>query len=320
MPYKVTRCVMLAGFSCRGVCVRIILNVLVASTSSGRVAAVILEESTKSFIALHRPLTLRAPGHKHENAIPLALMGALRMIMRQVFRERVSQGAFTKQDQLGQRFLFDGSYPPFRIGIQIGRPRWQWHTRDPVRVNHVLKGWTILAVAVMNKILAGNQEAPIGPREVARDLHHPALIGMGCHARHVHLAAREVEKKEHVIRDQAARRPDLSGEEVRGHEYIHVHTDKLLPRRGFLAFRGWWNAMALENVPHSLIADRITQMPQSPHNAVIAPRAILLGETHDQGLEFWIDLGASKRLALLGSVKLLRDELPMPCQNLCLQP
>jgi hypothetical protein len=30
------------------------------------------------------------------------------MIMRHVFRERVSQGAFTKQDQLGQHFLFDG--------------------------------------------------------------------------------------------------------------------------------------------------------------------------------------------------------------------
>src|SRR5262249_39892152 len=185
----------------------------------------------------------------------------------------------------------------------------------PGRVNHVLKGWTILAVAVMNKILAGNQEAPICHREVARDLHHPALIGMGSLASHVHLAAREVDKKEHVIRDHAGRRPDLSGEEVRGHEYIHVRTDKLLPCRGFLAFRGWWNAIALENVPHSLIADRITQMPQSSHNAVIAPRTTLLGETHDQGLGCGIDWGAPKRLALLGTVNLLRDELPMPCQN-----
>jgi hypothetical protein len=105
MPYKVTRCVMLAGFSCSDVCVPTILNVLVASTSSCRVAAVILEESTKSFMALDGPLTLRAPGRRHENAIPLALVGALRMIMRHVFHERMSQGAFTKQDQLGQRFL-----------------------------------------------------------------------------------------------------------------------------------------------------------------------------------------------------------------------
>src|SRR5262249_2068106 len=152
MPYKVTRCVMLAGFSCSGVCVATMLNVLVASTSSCRVAAVIREESTKPFMALDGPLMLQAPGRGHKNAIPLALVGALCMIMRQVFRERVSQGAFTKQDQLGQRFLFDGSYPPFRIGMQIGRPRRQRHTRDPGRVNYVLKGWTILAVAVMNKI------------------------------------------------------------------------------------------------------------------------------------------------------------------------
>src|SRR5262245_6169058 len=178
MPYKVTRCGMLAGFSCSGVCVPIILNVLVASTPSCRVAAVILEESTKSFIALDGPLTLRAPGRRHENAIPLALVGALRMIMRHVFRERVSQGAFTKQDQLGQRFLFDRSYPPLRIGIQIGRPRRQRHTRDPGRVNHVLKGWTILAVAVMNEILAGSQEAPICHGHIPRDLDHPALVRM----------------------------------------------------------------------------------------------------------------------------------------------
>src|SRR5919198_2128416 len=114
MPYKVTRCVMLAGFSCGGVCVPTILSVLVASTSSCRVAAVILEESTEPCMALDGPLAPQALSHGHENAMTLALVGALRMIMRYVFRERVPQRAFTKQDHLCQGFLFDGSHPALR--------------------------------------------------------------------------------------------------------------------------------------------------------------------------------------------------------------
>src|SRR6266571_4312684 len=64
MPCKVTRCVMLADFSCGGVCVPTILSVLVVSTSSCRVAAVIFEESTEPCMALDGPLTLASqPRH-----------------------------------------------------------------------------------------------------------------------------------------------------------------------------------------------------------------------------------------------------------------
>ena len=176
-----------------------------ASTSSCRVAAVILEEPTKPFMALDGPLALRVSGHGHENAISLALVGALRMIMRYVFRERVPQGAFTKQDQLCQRFLFDGSHPALRVSVQIRRPRWQWHARHSCSVDDVLKGWTEFTIAVMDQILPGLQKAPVCHGDVARDLDHPALVGVWSHAGHVHLPAREVDKK--TARNTSPSRP-----------------------------------------------------------------------------------------------------------------
>ena len=90
-------------------------------------------------MALDGPLRLQAPGRGHENAILLALVGALRMIMRYVFRERVSQGTFAKQDQLGQCFLFDGAHPALRISVQIGRPWGQRHALYACGVDEVLK-------------------------------------------------------------------------------------------------------------------------------------------------------------------------------------
>src|SRR5215831_15758087 len=63
--------------------------------------------------------------------------------------------------------------------------------------------------------------------------------------------------------------------------------------------------MALEDVAHRLVADRQAQVGQRADNPVIAPGAILLGYTHDQGLQLWINPGASRRLTLRRAVKFL---------------
>ena len=63
--------------------------------------------------------------------------------------------------------------------------------------------------------------------------------------------------------------------------------------------------MAFEDVAHRLVADRIAQVGQGTHDAVIAPRAILAGHAHHQGLQLLVDAGTSQRLARLGAVTLL---------------
>ncbi len=61
----------------------------------------------------------------------LALMWALCMIMGHVRCEGMTQGSFTTQDQPRQRFVLDGAYPSFRVGVQMGAPRRQRDPADP---------------------------------------------------------------------------------------------------------------------------------------------------------------------------------------------
>ena len=41
------------------------------------------------------------------------------MIVRKILIQRSPQAAFSDEDQMGETFLFDGSYPPFRKGVQV---------------------------------------------------------------------------------------------------------------------------------------------------------------------------------------------------------
>src|SRR5207249_2228044 len=105
------------------------------------------------------------------------------------------------------------------------------------------------------------------------------------------------------------------GEEVGRHEDVHVRADKLLPRRGRLALGSRRYAMALEDVAHGLVTDRIAQVRQGADDAVIAPRAIFLGQAHHQGFQLLVDLGAAWGLALWRAIEFLGDKLPVPGED-----
>src|SRR5262245_66518609 len=99
----------------------------------------------------------------------------------------MAERRFPKEDQPRQALLLDGSYPALRVGIQIWRPRRQWHPRDPGCVNDLLKGRTIFPISIMDEVLAKRQEAPLFHGHVAGHLDHPLFVGMGCHASHMNL-------------------------------------------------------------------------------------------------------------------------------------
>src|SRR6266850_2271372 len=94
-----------------------------------------------------------------------------------------------------------------------------------------------------------------------------------------------------------------------------MHADECLPRRRGLALWRWWEAMALQDVADRLVTDGVAQIGQGSHDAVIAPRAILLRHAHHQGLQLCRDLRASKRLALLGTIELLGHQLAVPRED-----
>src|SRR5262249_47938756 len=91
--------------------------------------------------------------------------------------------------------------------------------------------------------------------------------------------------------------------------------DELLPRGRRFTFRSRWDAMALEDVAYGLVTDRHAQVGQGADDPVIAPGAILLGHTHDQGLDLRVDPGATGSLALGGAIKFLGHELTVPGQD-----
>src|SRR4029077_14181392 len=132
---------------------------------------------------------------------------------------------------------------------------------------------------------------------------------------HLHVPAAQMDEKQDVIRHEPAQRPDLSGEEVGRHEDVHVRTDALLPGGRGLALWRWRDAMALEDVAHGLVTDRIAQVGQGPRDPIVAPRAMLLGHADNQGLQLWVNFGAAWRPPLLGAVTLLRHKLAMPAEN-----
>src|SRR3989442_15988950 len=94
-----------------------------------------------------------------------------------------------------------------------------------------------------------------------------------------------------------------------------MRADELLPCRGRLALWRRWEAMALEDVAHGLVTDRVPEVGQGAHDPVVAPGAILLRHADDQRLQLLVNRGTPRGLALLGTVTFLRHELTVPSEN-----
>src|SRR4029453_11929646 len=127
----------------------------------------------------------------------------------------------------------------------------------------------------------------------------PQRIEQGCHAREMERTTTEGAKRREGKDHQPPPRPYLTGEEVGGHEHVHMETDEFPPGHALLPLRSWWYAVTLEDVAHSLIAHRVSKIVQCPHNPIIAPGTILLGHTHHQGLQLLGNAGTSKHLVRL---------------------
>ena len=68
------------------------------------------------------------------------------------------------------------------------------------------------------------QETPVGHRDIPRNLLHPALIRARRDARDVNASRVEVHEEEDVVRHDAERRHDFSGEEVGSDWMVEVES------------------------------------------------------------------------------------------------
>ena len=79
-----------------------------------------------------------------------------------------------------------------------------------------------------------------------------------------------------------------------------------------LAFWRRWETVTRKDVPHRLVADHRAQIGVGPHNAGIAPGAILPCEADHQRFELLVDGGTAWRLVLLRAATLLGDQCAVP--------
>src|SRR5712691_2322493 len=73
--------------------------------------------------------------------------------------------------------------------------------------------------------------------------------------------------------------------------------------------------MAFENVAYGLVTNCIAQVGQSPHDPIIAPRAIFSGYPHHQVLDLLSHTGTASGLGRLGNVTRRGCALAVPGQN-----
>jgi len=104
--------------------------------------------------------------------------------------------------------------------------------------------------------------------DVTGNLYHPGLIGVWGHASDMHFSGAESDKEEDVIRHEPTQGPDLSREEVGGHQDVDVRMDKLFPRSGLLPLWGWEKAMAFQDVPDGLVTHGVPQIGQGSHDTI----------------------------------------------------
>jgi hypothetical protein len=232
---------------------------LVWSKNSCGFTLVIFQEPTEPFATPNWACTLFVlADRRKEQHVTLSLMISLMMIMVHVLFEHMPKSTLAKQNQPRQDLVLDRLHPAFRVGIQIRRPRRQDHALDPYAINDLLKRWAELSVPIMDEGLSWSQESPLLHCHVAGHLHHPGWIGMRRHARDVNPSACEMYEEEHVVGHQPTPNPHLNGEKVGRHQHVHVGMDKLMPGRGPFALGRRWNPMALQDIPHGLVADRVT--------------------------------------------------------------
>jgi hypothetical protein len=117
------------------------------------------------------------------------------VIMRHIVVEYMPQGTLPKQNHPRQSLLFHQSHKALGKGIQLRRARRQRYTRDACIVNDLRERGTELRVAGMDQVLSGLQAPSFLHRDVACDLPHPRVIGIGRDTGNVDLASLQVDEE-----------------------------------------------------------------------------------------------------------------------------
>jgi len=96
-----------------------------------------------------------------------------------------------------------------------------------------------------------------------------------------HTPGFQVDKEEDVVCDETTPGQDLDGEEVCPGKDGHVGGDEVPPIGTLASFRRWCDAVALQNVPHRLMGDYVTEITERAGDAIVTPAFVLLSHADD---------------------------------------
>jgi len=140
---------------------------------SGSGAVVVVQHSAQALAALHLTCVFEMASFRTDELVCQALMIALAVIMRNKVLNGCPQRLLTEEDQAVQTGFLDAAHKPLRVGVQIRRPRWEFHRLHSGAGNHRQEPGREQRVAIVNKVSFSSQDALLRIREIAGDLADP---------------------------------------------------------------------------------------------------------------------------------------------------
>jgi hypothetical protein len=273
-------------------------------------ASVAAQEPAESLIDHHLAATSRLSSRR-EHAIAESLMRAVEVVVRHELLQRSLQVVGAEEDQPFEALSLDGLYKALADGVHVRCHVGRGDDLDAGIAEDAAELVRELRVAVEDHELAGAEEAIDRVGEVARNLRHERIVGVGGDADDLDHAARMANREQHVVRHQPACGPDFGGEEVHRGDGVGVGLQERAPRCRPLRDR--WHTVIDQRLGDGGAADLVAKLSHLAANARVAPAGVVLGHSDDQLAQRLHQLRTADSVLSVGVLR--GDQLPMPTQQ-----
>ena len=277
-------------------------------------AVVVLQHSTEARSDQDPVGTSRMIVASLDQPVSDPLVVSLRVIMLNVFVDRVPKMLPAEEDHSIKTLGFDRLDETFGVGVQVRTLRGKFHTADAGRRESLRELGCVQRVTIVDEVTLSVEESGKTVCQISRDLDHPRSIGIWSNACDLDSASRKFHNEEHDIPNKPEWRPDLHGEEVARSKRIPVISDELVPCRLLRSFGRRLDPVALEDTSDRCLADVVTEVGQRSLDPLVAPGAVLGGHPNRKtpdAASYARPSGATTSAAVV----LPGDELSVPTKN-----
>ena len=114
-------------------------------------------------------------------------------------------------------------------------------------LKHVIKGFTELAIMVMDQEVEGFFSVIEFPHHLSGLLGNPGFVWIGSDACKMHLARTQFDEEKHV---KGLQSDGFDGEEVASQDLLFIMVDQGTPTNRAAADQGWLDIVTVEDIPN----------------------------------------------------------------------